>query len=125
MNPRDRVAPKEFGRRFLRSLFDAALAAADPYRAIAPAMPAAALYTVLGNRAGLAAGDYTVTVADRSPGALAKLEAQGIKTRGLDVTDSAALADAMKGRFARTPKLSDVPYPVQMEPNLVVEFYSR
>jgi hydroxypyruvate reductase len=41
VNPRDRVAPKEFGRRFLRSLFDAALAAADPYRAIAPAMPAA------------------------------------------------------------------------------------
>src|ERR1700723_3437246 len=32
---------------------------------------------------------------------------------------------AMKGRFARAPKLSDVPYPVQMEPNLVVEFYSR
>ena len=32
---------------------------------------------------------------------------------------------AMKGRFVRAPKLSDVPYPVQMEPNLVVEFYSR
>ncbi len=32
---------------------------------------------------------------------------------------------AMRGRFARPPKLSDVPYPVQMEPNLVVEFYSR
>ena len=32
---------------------------------------------------------------------------------------------AMKGRFARAPKHSDVPYPVQMEPNLVVEFYSR
>ena len=32
---------------------------------------------------------------------------------------------AMKGRFGRAPKLSDVPYPVQMEPNLVVEFYSR
>ena len=32
---------------------------------------------------------------------------------------------AMKGRFVRTPKLSDVPYPVAMEPNLVVEFYSR
>ncbi|HEX6979983.1 MAG TPA: 30S ribosomal protein S4 [Alphaproteobacteria bacterium] len=31
----------------------------------------------------------------------------------------------MKGTFVRTPKLSDVPYPVQMEPNLVVEFYSR
>jgi small subunit ribosomal protein S4 len=32
---------------------------------------------------------------------------------------------AMKGTFIRGPKLSDVPYPVQMEPNLVVEFYSR
>ena len=32
---------------------------------------------------------------------------------------------AMRGRFTRAPKLSDVPYPVQMEPNLVVEFYSR
>jgi small subunit ribosomal protein S4 len=32
---------------------------------------------------------------------------------------------AMKGRFVRAPKLSDVPYPVQMEPNLVIEFYSR
>ena len=31
----------------------------------------------------------------------------------------------MKGRFARSPKLTDVPYPVTMEPNLVVEFYSR
>ncbi|MDF7674381.1 30S ribosomal protein S4 [Acetobacteraceae bacterium ESL0709] len=31
----------------------------------------------------------------------------------------------MKGTFLRVPQLSDVPYPVQMEPNLVVEFYSR
>jgi small subunit ribosomal protein S4 len=31
----------------------------------------------------------------------------------------------MKGTFIRTPKLADVPYPVQMEPNLVIEFYSR
>ena len=31
----------------------------------------------------------------------------------------------MTVRFARTPQLSDVPYPVIMEPNLVVEFYSR
>jgi len=27
--------------------------------------------------------------------------------------------------FVRTPKFEDVPYPVKMEPNLVVEFYSR
>lgn len=32
---------------------------------------------------------------------------------------------AMKGTFVRQPQLSDVPYPVQMEPNLVVEYYSR
>ncbi len=33
--------------------------------------------------------------------------------------------DAMKGKFVRAPKLADVPYPVPMEPNLVVEYYSR
>jgi small subunit ribosomal protein S4 len=32
---------------------------------------------------------------------------------------------AMKGTYVRGPKPADVPYPVQMEPNLVVEFYSR
>jgi small subunit ribosomal protein S4 len=32
--------------------------------------------------------------------------------------------DQMRGTFVRGPKLADVPYPVQMEPNLVVEFYS-
>lgn len=33
--------------------------------------------------------------------------------------------EGMKATFLRTPKLEDVPYPVHMEPNLVVEFYSR
>jgi small subunit ribosomal protein S4 len=32
---------------------------------------------------------------------------------------------AMKAVFVRTPKMLDVPYPVQMEPNLVIEYYSR
>ena len=31
----------------------------------------------------------------------------------------------MKAQFVRGPKLADVPYPVQMEPNLVTEYYSR
>jgi len=31
----------------------------------------------------------------------------------------------LKGKFVRGPKLADVPYPVQMEPHLVIEFYSR
>ena len=34
-------------------------------------------------------------------------------------------ASKMEGAFVRIPKLADVPYPVQMEPNLVIEFYSR
>lgn len=31
----------------------------------------------------------------------------------------------MRGTFIRQPKLADVPYPIRMEPNLVIEFYSR
>lgn len=34
-------------------------------------------------------------------------------------------AKAMKGKFVRIPKFADIPYPVKMEPKLVVEFYSR
>lgn len=29
------------------------------------------------------------------------------------------------GKFVRTPDFEEVPYPVKMEPNLVIEFYSR
>ncbi len=31
----------------------------------------------------------------------------------------------MTAKFVRVPALADVPYPVQMEPSLVIEFYSR
>lgn len=31
----------------------------------------------------------------------------------------------MSGTYVRTPKLADIPYASQMEPNLVVEYYSR
>jgi small subunit ribosomal protein S4 len=33
--------------------------------------------------------------------------------------------NSLKGRFVRRPLMAEVPYPVQMEPNLVIEFYSR
>lgn len=33
--------------------------------------------------------------------------------------------DKMKGTFIRGPQFADVPYPVQMEPHLVIEYYSR
>ena len=32
---------------------------------------------------------------------------------------------AMRGKMVRVPVLGEVPYPVQMEPHLVIEFYSR
>ena len=31
----------------------------------------------------------------------------------------------MTATFVRTPGLGDVPYPVMMEPNLVVEYYAK
>ncbi len=31
----------------------------------------------------------------------------------------------MKATYLRAPALSEVPYPAQMEPNLVIEYYSR
>ncbi len=33
--------------------------------------------------------------------------------------------DKMSARFVRSPKLADVPYAAQMQPHLIVEFYSR
>ncbi len=33
-------------------------------------------------------------------------------------------AKSMSATYLRTPEFADVPYPVQMEPNLVIEFYS-
>ena len=30
-----------------------------------------------------------------------------------------------KAKFIRVPKFSEIPYPALMEPNLVVEYYSR
>ncbi|MDR2766606.1 MAG: 30S ribosomal protein S4 [Holosporaceae bacterium] len=34
-------------------------------------------------------------------------------------------AKGLTGRFVSIPKLEDIPYPVVMEPNIVIEFYSR
>ena len=52
------------------------------------------------------------------------LEAVGLPER--DVPDYVQVDhNKMTGRYVRAPGLADVPYPVQMEPNLVIEFYSR
>ena len=49
-------------------------------------------------------------------------EAQSLPER--DLPEYLAL-DGTKATFVRVPTLDEVPYPVKMEPNLVVEFYSR
>ncbi|MFT0892155.1 30S ribosomal protein S4 [Pseudochelatococcus sp. G4_1912] len=52
------------------------------------------------------------------------LEAMALAER--DVPDYVeADHNKVSARFVRVPSLSDVPYPVHMEPHLVVEFYSR
>jgi small subunit ribosomal protein S4 len=51
---------------------------------------------------------------------------EAIKSAERDVPDYVnADHGKMTAALTRIPVLSDVPYPVQMEPNLVVEFYSR
>jgi small subunit ribosomal protein S4 len=50
-------------------------------------------------------------------------EAQTLPER--DIPDYVSVDGSDKVTFTRVPKLDEVPYPVTMEPNLVVEFYSR
>jgi small subunit ribosomal protein S4 len=51
------------------------------------------------------------------------IEAQSLSER--DIPDYLGPDGAAKVSFTRVPTLDEVPYPVKMEPNLVVEFYSR
>jgi small subunit ribosomal protein S4 len=51
---------------------------------------------------------------------------EAVKNTERDVPDYIeANHGKMTAKFLRTPKLADVPYAVQMQPSLVVEFYSR
>jgi len=65
-----------------------------------------------------------VEVKESSREMLMVLEARQLAER--DVPDYIEV-DASKpvAKLTRVPSLSEVPYPVRMEPNLVVEFYSR
>jgi len=51
------------------------------------------------------------------------MEAQNLAER--EVPDYVAQDGNTKVTLVRVPTLDEVPYPVKMEPNLVVEFYSR
>jgi small subunit ribosomal protein S4 len=66
----------------------------------------------------------TVEVREKSRGLVLVLEA--VQSTERDVPDYVeADHSKMTARLSRIPQLADVPYPVMMEPNLVVEFYSR
>ena len=65
-----------------------------------------------------------IEVRDRSKQLAIVLEAVGLPER--DVPDYIeADHSKMSATFVRTPGLTDVPYPVLMEPNLVVEYYAQ
>ncbi|MBL8908461.1 MAG: 30S ribosomal protein S4 [Rhizobiales bacterium] len=71
----------------------------------------------------LKAGD-TIELTEKSKQLGTVLEAIQLAER--DVPDYVEVDHkAMTARLARVPALSDVPYPVQMEPHFVVEYYSR
>ena len=84
--------------------------------------------TVNGKRVNIASyrvkeGDV-VAVRDRSKQLAIVLESVGLVER--DVPDYLEVDHSkMTATFVRTPSLSDVPYAVQMEPNLVVEYYAK
>ena len=67
-------------------------------------------------------GGDEVTLGKKAQEMALVAEAMALPER--DLTDY-VVVDGTKATFTRVPTLDEVPYPVKMEPNLVVEFYSR
>ena len=65
-----------------------------------------------------------VAVKESSKQLIMVIEATGLTEREVPEYVEAD-HNKMAASLVRVPTLSDVPYPVVMEPNLVVEFYSR
>ena len=64
-----------------------------------------------------------ISVRERSRNMALVLEAS--KSAERDTPDFLEVSEGKSVKLLRTPKLADVPYAVQMEPHLIVEFYSR
>ena len=65
-----------------------------------------------------------ISIRERSRQLAIVLEAVGLPER--DVPDYLEVDhNKMTATFVRAPGLGDVPYPVQMEPNLVIEYYAQ
>ena len=68
--------------------------------------------------------DDVIEVREKSREMPMVLEAAGLPER--DVPDYLEVDHGkMRGKLVRIPQFAEVPYPVQMEPNLVIEYYSR
>ncbi|MCC7267395.1 MAG: 30S ribosomal protein S4, partial [Caulobacteraceae bacterium] len=68
------------------------------------------------------AGDV-ISVRERSRNMALVLEAlQSVERETPDYLE--VDGKSMSAKFIRAPELAEVPYPVKMEPNLVVEFYA-
>ena len=66
----------------------------------------------------------TIEIKDKSRDLVLVLEAKALAER--DVPDYIEVDHTkMTAKLARVPTPPEVPYPVRMEPHLVVEFYSR
>ncbi|QJB67921.1 30S ribosomal protein S4 [Parasphingorhabdus halotolerans] len=64
-----------------------------------------------------------ISLSDKAKEMLLVIEAQSLAER--DIPEYVTPDGTDKVTYVRIPTLDEVPYPVTMEPNLVVEFYSR
>ncbi len=64
-----------------------------------------------------------ISLSDKAQEMLLVIEAQSLPER--DIPEYVTPDGTDKVTYVRIPTLDEVPYPVTMEPNLVVEFYSR
>ena len=85
---------------------------------------------VLVNGKRMTVPSYTVKVGDvitvRQKSREMALVLESIQSAERDVPDYLDVDHSkLSAGIIRTPKLEDIPYPASMEPNLVVEFYSR
>jgi small subunit ribosomal protein S4 len=64
-----------------------------------------------------------ISLGDKAKDMALVAEAQGLPER--DIPEYVVTDGTDKASLSRVPTLDEVPYPVTMEPNLVVEFYSR
>ena len=67
--------------------------------------------------------DDVISLGDKAKEMALVIEAQALPER--EIPDYVSPDGTDKATFVRVPTLDEVPYSVRMEPNLVVEFYSR